>query len=60
MTEETFVAVLRAVFMSLGQALGPRVLVNASVLLAGLARDQKLDPKARELIGKILTAVDGD
>jgi hypothetical protein len=44
--------------MALGQAIGPKVLVNASVLLAQLAHDKSLDPKARELIGKILTAVD--
>jgi hypothetical protein len=51
--EKILVDVLRAVFMALGQAIGPKVLVNASVLLAQLAHDKSL-----ELIGKILTAVD--
>jgi hypothetical protein len=58
MTEETLTDVLRAVFMSITQAMGPKVMVNASVLLAGLAHDKAVDEKAREVLKKVLAGVD--
>jgi hypothetical protein len=60
MTDEKILAqVVGAVFMALGQATGPKTLVNASVLLAQLAHSKALDPKSREILRKILDAVDG-
>ena len=57
MTDEQLSAVLRAVFISLGQAMGPKVVVNASVMLAQLA--SKSDQKVKEMLEGILIAVDG-
>jgi hypothetical protein len=57
--EKLFIDVMRCMFMALGQAMGPKAMVNASVLLAQLSHSKALDPKAREMVGKILSAVDG-
>ena len=57
MTDEQLIAVMRTVFISLGQAMGPKVIVNSSVLLAQLA--SQADPKVKEMLEGILIAVDG-
>ena len=57
MTDEQLSAVLRAVFISLGQAMGPKVVVNASMMLAQLA--SKSDQKVKEMLEGILIAIDG-
>jgi hypothetical protein len=57
--EKIFVEVMAVIFMALGQAAGPRMLVNASVILAQIAHSKALDPKAREIVQQILVAADG-
>jgi len=57
MTDEQLSATLRALFLSLGQAMGPKVTVTASVILAGLAQESA-DPQVREMLLGIGTAVD--
>jgi hypothetical protein len=55
--QKIFIEVLRCMFLALGQAMGPKVIVNASALLAQLA--SKSDPKVQEMLEQILAAVDG-
>jgi hypothetical protein len=58
MTDEQLAATLQAVFLSLGQAMGPKVLVNASVLLAQLAQDKSVDSQVRAMLQQIGAVVD--
>jgi len=57
MTDSQLAATLQALFLSLGQANGPKTLLNASVLLAQLA--SKSDPKVKAMLQEILASVDG-
>lgn len=57
--EKIFVEVMGAMFIALGQAAGPKTLVNASVLLAQFAHTKSTDPQVRSTLQQILAAVDG-
>ena len=54
---ETFAEVMTAVFLALSQAMGPKTLLNASVLLAELSQ-KSTGPKARTTLNKILSGMD--
>ena len=57
LTDAQLAAVLKALFLSLGQANRPKTLLNASVLLAQLA--SKSDPGVKEMAEQTLASVDG-
>jgi hypothetical protein len=57
---DAIMKVQAAMFVALGGALGVRTLLNASTLLAGLSRDESLDPKSRAMISKVVAAADAN
>jgi hypothetical protein len=57
---DAIMKVQAAMFVALGGAVGVRTLLNASTLLAGLSRDESLDPKSRAMISKVVAAADAN
>lgn len=55
-TDEILIEVMRCLFIALGQAMGPKALVNASVYLAELARKQ--NGEVKKVLLQILRGVD--
>ena len=58
--DEALMKVLAAMFVALGGAIGVRTLLNASTLLAGLSRDQSLDPQTRAMLNRVVAAADAN